>query len=92
MNKKQLIAAVTAKTGMSQAAAGEAVSAFQEVITEQLKSGGEVNLIGFGSFLVRRREEREGRNPATGETITIAAANVPSFKAGKGLRDAVNGE
>ena len=61
-----------------------------EVVTKALKDGDQVTLVGFGTFLVRHREARQGRNPRTGDTIEIAASNIPSFKAGKALKDAVN--
>jgi DNA-binding protein HU-beta len=89
-NKNDLIAAVAERTGMSKAAAAEAVDATFDVITAALKSGDEVKIIGFGNFSVAARAASEGRNPRTGETIQIAASKTPKFKAGKGLKDAVN--
>ena len=90
MNKDELISAVADKTGLSKAQAGEAVEATFEVITETLKGGGEVRIIGFGNYTVTERAATEGRNPRTCETIQIPASKTPKFKAGKGLKDAVN--
>jgi len=90
MNKNDLIAAVAERTGMSKAGAGQAVDATFDAITS-LKSGEEVKVIGFGNFVVAKRAASTGRNPRTGEQIKIAASNTPKFKAGKGLKDAVNG-
>lgn len=90
MNKSELIAAVAEKAGTSQTDAKKTLDAVIDVITEQLRSGDDVTLVGFGSFRATDRPERPGRNPSTGETITIAAARVASFRAGKGLKDAVN--
>lgn len=90
MNKTDLIDAVAEDTGLSKADAGRAVDAVFDSISGALKKGGKVSLVGFGTFLVRARAARQGRNPKTGETITIAAGKSPAFKAGKGLKDAVN--
>lgn len=90
MNKSEFVDAVAEKASLSKADAAKAVDSMMEVVTEALKGGDQVTLIGFGTFLGRRREARDGRNPRTGETIKIAAANVPAFKAGKALKDAVN--
>ena len=90
MNKSELIEAVASGADISKAAAGRAVDSMIEAVTAALKGGDQVNLIGFGTFLVRERAARSGRNPRTGETIEIAAAKQPSFKAGKALKDAVN--
>jgi len=90
MNKSEFVDAVADKASLSKADAAKAVDAMMEVVTDTLKGGDQVTLIGFGTFLNRRREARDGRNPRTGETIKIAAANVPAFKAGKALKDAVN--
>ncbi|WP_310619761.1 HU family DNA-binding protein [Flexibacterium corallicola] len=90
MNKNDLIGAVAEKTGLTKAQAGEAVEASLEAITETLKSGDEVRIIGFGNFSVSERAATEGRNPRTGEAIQIPASKTPKFKAGKGLKDAVN--
>lgn len=92
MNKQELIRAMAAKMpeGTTLKTVEAAVNAFTEVVTETLANGDEVVLTGFGSFKVSERSERQGRNPRTGEPITIPAAKVPSFRAGKGLKDAVN--
>ncbi len=90
MNKSEFVDAIAEKASLSKADAAKAVDAVMEVVTDTLKGGDQVTLIGFGTFLNRRREARDGRNPRTGETIKIAAANVPAFKAGKALKDAVN--
>ncbi len=90
MNKNDLIGAVAEKTGLTKAQAGEAVEASVEAITECLKCGDEVRIIGFGNFSVSARAATEGRNPRTGEIIQIPASKTPKFKAGKGLKDAVN--
>ncbi|OKL43712.1 HU family DNA-binding protein [Pseudovibrio exalbescens] len=90
MNKNDLIGAVAEKTGLTKAQAGEAVEAAFDAITETLKGGNEVRIIGFGNFSVSERAATEGRNPRTGETIQIPASKTPKFKAGKGLKDAVN--
>lgn len=90
MNKAELIEAVAEQTDMSKADAGRAVEAIVNTITDAMKKQDDVSLIGFGTFTVRDRAARSGRNPQTGETIQIAAAKVPAFKAGKALKDAVN--
>jgi len=90
MNKSELIESVATKSGLTKADSERAVKSFIETITETLKGGDQVTLIGFGTFLVRARKARQGRNPRTGETIQIKAANNPAFKAGKALKDAVN--
>lgn len=90
MNKTELTAAVAEKTGLSKSAAAAAVQAVTDVITEELAAGGKVQLVGFGTFDVTERAAREGRNPQTGETMTISASKAPKFKAGKALKDAVN--
>ncbi|HGJ5899697.1 HU family DNA-binding protein [Arsenophonus apicola] len=89
MNKTELINKVSKKSGLAKKDAEKAVNAFTETITESLKSGNSVQLVGFGSFQVKTRAAREGRNPKTGEALKIAATNVPSFKAGQKLKDAV---
>ena len=89
MNKAELIAAVAAKTGDTKKAAEEAVNAFVEVVTNALKEGDKVQLVGFGSFEVRKRAARKGRNPQTKEEIKIPASKAPVFKAGKALKDLV---
>jgi DNA-binding protein HU-beta len=90
MNKNDLIAAVADSTGMSKANAGQAVDATFDAITNALKQGDEVKVIGFGNFVVAKRAASTGRNPRTGEAIAIAASKTPKFRAGKGLKDAVN--
>ncbi len=88
-NKNDLVNAVATSTGLSKADAGKAVDSVFDAITAALKSGDEVRLVGFGTFAVSARAASEGRNPRTGEKITIPASKQPKFKAGKGLRDAV---
>ena len=90
MNKGELIDAVAGSAGLSRADATKAVDAVLDSITSTLANGGSVSLVGFGTFSVKARAARSGRNPRTGETIHIPASNVPGFKAGKGLKDAVN--
>jgi DNA-binding protein HU-beta len=91
MNKKELVETVAKATDSSQAQAGAAVDAVVEAITSELKGGGSVTLPGFGTFEVRERSAREGRNPQTGETMQIAASKAPAFKAGAQLKRSVNG-
>jgi DNA-binding protein HU-beta len=91
MNKTDLADAVAQATDTSKADAANAVDAVLDTITDALKSGDGVQLIGFGNFSVSDRAARQGRNPRTGETIQIAASKQPKFKAGKALKDAVNG-
>ncbi len=91
MNKAELVAAISAKTGDSKKATEEAVNAFVAVVSEALKGGDKVQLVGFGSFEVRKRAARKGRNPQTKEEIKIPASKAPVFKAGKALKDLVNG-
>jgi len=90
MNKSELIDAMANSAGISKADAGKALDGFIDAVGTALKEGDQVTLVGFGTFLVREREARTGRNPRTGETINIAASKLPAFKAGKGLKDAVN--
>jgi DNA-binding protein HU-beta len=90
VNKSELIEAVAASADIPKAAAGRAVDAMVEAITGALKADDQVVLVGFGTFSVKDRAARTGRNPQTGEPIEIAAAKIPSFKAGKALKDAVN--
>ena len=90
MNKNDLIAVVADQSGLSKADATKAVDCVFDTITASLKGGDEVRLVGFGTFYVTRRAASEGRNPRTGEKIQIPASNQPKFKAGKGLKDAVN--
>ena len=89
MNKTELIDAVSAKSGLTKADSDRAFKAMVEAVTEALAKGDQVSLIGFGTFLVRERQARSGRNPRTGDAIEIAAAKIPAFKAGKALKDAV---
>jgi|APCry1669189665_1035243.scaffolds.fasta_scaffold80791_1 DNA-binding protein HU-beta len=90
MNKAELIEAIADAADLTKADAGRALDGVIEAITTALKKGDSVSLVGFGSFVVKERAERQGRNPQSGKTITIAAAKIPSFKAGKALKDAVN--
>jgi DNA-binding protein HU-beta len=90
MNKGELIESVATSAGLSKADAGRAVDAVVESIAGALKGGSQVSLVGFGTFTVKHRAARQGRNPRTGETIQIKASNVPGFKAGKALKEAVN--
>ncbi len=90
MNKSELIEAVASAADLSKADAARAVDGVIAAVTEALQAGDQVTIVGFGTFLVRQREARTGRNPRTGETIQIAASKVPAFKAGKALKDAVN--
>ena len=90
MNKTELVAAIVEKTELSKKDAEKAVKAFTEVVADELKKGEKIQLVGFGAFEVADRPAREGRNPKTGETMTIAASKTPKFKAGKALKDMVN--
>ena len=90
MNKAELITAVAENADMPKKDAEKAIKAFIDVVTEELKKGEKVQLVGFGTFEVSERAERTGRNPQTKETITIAASKAPKFKAGKALKDALN--
>ena len=90
MNKKELVAAIAEKAEISKKDAEKALDAFVASVTAELKDGGKVQLVGFGTFEVSEREAREGRNPRTGETIKIAAVKAPKFKAGSALKDALN--
>lgn len=90
MNKSEMTDAIAEGADISKAAAGRALDAVIEAVTDTLKKGESVSLIGFGTFEVRDRAARTGRNPQTGETIQIKAAKIPAFKAGKALKDAVN--
>ena len=89
MNKTELIAAVAEKTDLSKKDADAAVSAVLGAITDARKAGDKIQLVGFGTFEVRNRAAKQGRNPRTGETMTVPASKVPAFKAGKALKDAV---
>ena len=90
MNKSELIDAIAAGADISKAAAGRALDSMLDAVTDSLQKGEGVSLVGFGTFSVKERAARTGRNPKTGETILIKAAKVPGFKAGKALKDAVN--
>jgi DNA-binding protein HU-beta len=90
MNKTELVAAIAAKSELSKKDAEKALKAFSDVVSEELAQGGKVQLVGFGTFEVSERAAREGRNPHTGEAMTIAASKTPKFKAGKALKDLVN--
>ena len=90
MNKTELITAVAENAELSKKDAEKALKAFVEVVTEELKKGEKIQLVGFGTFEVSERAAREGRNPQTGKTMKIAACKAPKFKAGKALKDAVN--
>ena len=90
MNKNDLVAVVADKTGLSKADSTNAVDGVFDAITDALAGGGEVRLVGFGTFSVSQRRASEGRNPRTGERIKIPASKQPKFKAGKGLKDSVN--
>ena len=90
MNKTELISAMSENANMTKVDAEKALKAFIDTVTEELKNGGKVQLVGFGTFEVAERAERQGRNPKTGETITIPASKSPKFKAGKALKDIVN--
>lgn len=90
MNKSEFVDAVADEAELSKADAGRAVDAMIEAVKKALKKGDTISLVGFGTFQVRKRAARQGRNPRTGETINIGASNIPSFKAGKALKDAVN--
>ena len=90
MNKTEVIAAVAEKAEISKKDAEKAVKAFTDAVAEELAKGGKVQLVGFGNFEVSERPAREGRNPRTGETMTIAASKTPKFKPGKALKDEIN--
>lgn len=92
MNKTELISAVATSAELSKTDATKAVDALLDTITETLKNGDKIQLIGFGNFEVRERAARKGRNPQTGEEIEIAASKQPAFKAGKALKEAVSGK
>ena len=89
MNKTELVGVVSEKAGISKKDTEKVVNAVFESIVDELARGNKMQLVGFGTFEVRKRKEREGRNPATGETITIPALNVPVFKAGKAFKERV---
>ena len=91
MNKSELIEAMANEASLSKKDAEAALNAYTDVITEALKKGDKVTLVGFGTYEVRKRAARTGKNPQTGEAMKIKAAKVPAFKPGKALKDAVNG-
>ena len=90
MNKTELVAAMADQAGISKKDAEKALAAFTGVVTEELKKGETVQLVGFGTFEITERKAREGRNPQNGKAMKIAASKAPKFKAGKALKDAVN--
>jgi len=90
VNKSELVDAIAEGADISKASAGRALDSALDAVTTSLKNGDPVSLVGFGTFAVKHRAARAGRNPQTGAEIQISAANVPSFKAGKALKDAVN--
>ncbi len=90
MNKAELVAAVAEQAGLTKTDATKAIDAFTAVVTDELKKGEKVQLVGFGTFEVTKRAAREGRNPQTGATMKIAASKAPKFSAGKKLKDEVN--
>ncbi len=90
MNKTELVAAISTKSSVSKKDAEAVVKAFTEVVTEELKKGEKIQLVGFGTFEVSERPARTGRNPQTGKEMKIAASKAPKFKAGKALKDAIN--
>ena len=90
MNKTELVAAIAEQAEISKKDAEKAVKAFTDVVAAELKKGGKVQLVGFGTFEVSERKAREGRNPSTGKTIKIEASKSPKFKAGKALKDLIN--
>ena len=90
MNKTELVAAMADKAGLTKKDAEAALKAFTDVVSDELKKGEKVQLVGFGTFEVSKRAAREGRNPKSGKVMKIAASNAPKFKAGKALKDLVN--
>ena len=90
MNKAELVAAIAEKTELSKKDSEKALKAFTDVVTEELKKGEKIQLVGFGTFEVVERAAREGRNPQTGAVMNIPASKAPKFKAGKALKDTVN--
>ena len=90
MNKNELVAKMAEKAGLKKTEAEKALKAFTETVAEELKNGEKIQLVGFGTFEVTERAERQGRNPKTGEAITIPASKSPKFKAGRSLKDIVN--
>ena len=92
MNKTELVAAIAEETGLKKDEADKVLTAFKEIVTEELAKGEKIQLVGFGTFEVAERAAREGRNPKTKEVMPIPASKAPKFKAGKALKDAVNGK
>lgn len=90
MNKTELVAAMAEQAGVSKKDAEKTLKAFTDVVAEELKKGGKIQLVGFGTFEVSERAAREGRNPQTGEAMPIKASKAPKFKAGKALKDMLN--
>ena len=90
MNKTEMVAAIAKKTELSKKDAEKALKAFTDTVAAELKKGGKVQLVGFGTFEVAKRAAREGRNPQTGKVMKIKASKAPKFKAGKALKDTVN--
>ncbi|WP_434353810.1 HU family DNA-binding protein [Psychrobacter sp. HD31] len=90
MNKSELIDSIAEKSGLNKTQAGDALNAFMETVGKTLEKGDSISLVGFGTFSVKERKARTGRNPRTGQELKIPASKVPSFKAGKGLKDRVN--
>ena len=90
VNKNDLVNQVSDNTGLSKSDSAKAVDSVLDTITDTLKSGGDVRLVGFGTFLVSKRKATTGRNPQTGASINIPAANVPKFRAGKSLKESLN--
>lgn len=90
MNKTELVAAMAEQAGVSKKDAEKTLKAFTDVVADELKKGGKVQLVGFGTFEVSKRAAREGRNPQTGKTMKIEASMAPKFKAGKALKDMLN--
>lgn len=90
MNKAELVSAIAEKSGLSKRDAEKALKAFTDVVSEELKKGEKIQLVGFGTFEVAERKERTGRNPQSGKEMRIPASKAPKFKAGKALKDLVN--
>ena len=90
MNKTELVSSMADAAGLSKKDAEKALKAFTDVVAEELKKDGKVQLVGFGTFEVSKRAAREGRNPQTGKTMSIPASKAPKFKAGKALKDSIN--
>ena len=90
MNRTELISAMSEKSELTKVDTEKALKAFIDTVTEELKNGGKVQLVGFGTFEVSKRAAREGRNPQTGKTMSIPASKAPKFKAGKALKDSIN--